>query len=148
MAIYGNSGKQVIDDRYLAYFKKKHGCRIVRTRGQNKVSDLIDLDSSNHRVSNHTFQICINDSASSKLAIQNKESNVAIIDEGLIATYPTSKVLEHFKKTFAKEVAEDLVDSRFEDSIEKLIDFVEMSDPNQTISPIIVVCIPAKNIDD
>lgn len=112
------------------------------------MSGLIDLDIDNHRVNSHTFQICLNDSASSKLAIQSKESNVAILDEGLIATYPTSKVLNHFKKTFKKEVAVDLIDSKFEDSNEKLIDFVEMSDPSQTISPVIVVCIPAKDIED
>jgi len=105
MAIFGANGTEIMSDKYLLYFKKNHGCRVVRSRGSNLISKITDLFITDHLTeSNHSFQICINDNASSKRAIQLKESNTAILDEGLIATYPAVSVISHFKKTFMKEV--------------------------------------------
>lgn len=101
-----------------------------------------------HLSSGWSRYFCINDSDSSIAYIREHESKFKILDEGLIATYPTEKVLNYFKTQYRKHVQPSLVEKTFPGSSTKLYDFVELSDDHEEISPLLMICVPASDEKD
>lgn len=67
----------------------------------------------------------------------------------MIATYPTEKVLKHFKSLFRKHVQPSLVEEpMFPENSQKVYDFAELSDEDEEISPLMMVCVPATDEKD
>ncbi len=74
---------------YKLYFRKSSSAWTIRSRGKNLLSEHIDFKFSKHFSNYQPKYFCLNDPVSSVSYIRKNESNIKILDEGLIATYPT-----------------------------------------------------------
>ena len=147
---YSNKNVEIFNDQYKKYFNKQYGAKVVKTRGMKKISEYIQFHNSQRytNVLHESNAFCINDKSSALDGIRLNESKFMILDEGLIMTYPTEKVLSHFKRLFLKYVSSDLADAVFPGTKSKIIEFHELSDNNENISPLLMVCVPAHDDED
>lgn len=147
--IFGNTGKILLTNEYRDYFMKNPGSRLFMTRGR-KVSSGMTF-----RLNEH---VCpglrpdgwaLNDPASALKFIREHERGISILDEGLIETYPTEKVVNHFRKVlFRKFVNPRLKDVKIPHTNVKTVDYLELSDPLERVSPMMTVCVPCDGKDD
>lgn len=145
--IISNKNIAVISNEYLHYFNKVSGSRLVQMRGSKTLSKYLKFTPSHH-IHEQSQCFCINDEDRVVNSIREKEKRLSIIQEGLIVTYPTEKVVNHFKKEFHKTVSPELVDANMPSSDQKVVDFLVLSDENVNVSPEIMVCLPAKDDAD
>lgn len=138
----------MIPDIYKQYFRKDPAAWSVKSRGNRLLSKNIDFQINGHFSSIQPKYFCINDTVNSIQHIRKYETKFKILDEGLIATYPTEKVLRYFKSQFKKVVQPQLIEQTFPQSQQKIYDFVELSDKNEKISPLMMVCVPAIDEND
>ena len=141
---YGNNGKQLFTEAYKRYFRKSPGAFVIKSRNTKKISDYVGVESKSHEC----CSFCLNDKSSAINGIRLNESGFMILDEGLITTYPTEKVLSHFKRLYAKYVSDDLADAVFPGTNAKISDFRELSDTTERVSPLLMICVPAHDDED
>lgn len=116
----------------------------MKSRGSKKISDYIDFETKSHECE----RFCINDRSNIVAKIRLNESKFMILDEGLIMTYPTEKVLSYFKHLYVKYVSNDLIDAVFPGTSAKISEFKELSDDTERISPLLMICVPAHDDKD
>lgn len=137
--------ENILFEEYNRYFQKSPTAWTVRSRGKKVLSENIDFKFDEHFSNIYPKYFCLNDPASSVSYIRKNETNYKILDEGLIATYPTEKVLKYFKTLFKKVVNPKLVEETIPGTQTKIYDFVQLSDENEKISPLLMICVPALN---
>ena len=129
---------------YKTYFRKKSNVFVVKSRGLKKISDYIDFEVKSHECE----RFCLNDRSNVIAKIRLNESKFMILDEGLIMTYPTEKVLSYFKRLYMKYVSNDLVNAVFPGTTTKVSDFRELFDDNESVSPLLMICVPVHDNKD
>lgn len=109
---------------------------------------------------NKDISIKLNDKNNLRTLIVENEKELNFIDEGLIKTIPTRKLIDLFKNFVSSNLDERLCDVKLSDVQDnsndnrRLIDIIIMSDEKQSISPFISFYIPVysnnkrKFIDD
>lgn len=130
---------------YSRYFKKSPVAWTVMYNPPVAEKMTFHLDEHFSRVPPSCY--CLNDPDSVVKYIREHQRNYRFVMEGLIATYPTKKVLSRYKSTFKEVVRKELADAEFPASFEfgsgKLQDWVLVEDESEEVSPSVGVFVPA-----